>query len=396
MLAAICSDGVWLAGGFLVYWLRGRSQPGSGQPSVDGESGPAFRWTWVGWIGAAVAAAFLVGSISSISTAMPHGDWDAWAIWNMRAKFLAADGAWRGAVSQELFGRSHPEYPLLWPGLVGKAWSATGSVGQTAAPILAGALSCFGLLALLLAGLWAMRSAATGLMAVCALLTCFSFWQYAAAQYADIPLAMFMLAALLTATLAEEEGWEPALLALSGILSSMAAWTKLEGVVFCAALFLVLAARAHRRALIWLTAALPVLMVVLAFRFLAAPSFEAWSFANMREPGRIGAILAAFGAELRDLGQLPYHPFVIVLICSALLGFRRPARPLWPLLPVAILGAADITAFSMTISDLNWHLETAAGRLVLQLCPMVLFCVFLLFKTPASAEPSATQQKAKR
>jgi hypothetical protein len=52
----------------------------------------------------------------------PHGNWDAWAIWNLRARFLIHGGnvaqrAWSPALIS-----SHPEYPLLVSGFVARCW----------------------------------------------------------------------------------------------------------------------------------------------------------------------------------------------------------------------------------------------------------------------------------
>ena len=47
--------------------------------------------------------------------AHPHGRWDAWAIWNLRAKFLATPSdRWRDAFDP-VVSWSHPDYPLLLP-----------------------------------------------------------------------------------------------------------------------------------------------------------------------------------------------------------------------------------------------------------------------------------------
>ncbi len=392
-VAAILSDGLWLAGGGALWWLRGRGR-GSGSDQAAGVRTAGFRWAWIGWIGLAVAAAFWAGSMVQTSKAVPQGDWDAWAIWNMRAKFLASDGKWQGAISPELVGRSHPEYPLLWSGVVAKAWSWTGNPGDSLAPTVAGALASAGLASLLLAGLWAMRGAASGLMAVLVLMSTVSFWQYSPAQYADIPLALFMLAALCCAVLAESLEWDPGLMALSGALASMAAWTKDEGMVFLAALGLVLLAAARKRALYWAVAALPVLLVCAGFKLLLAPPFAAWSPSHLAEYSRLGPILRTVGSEFLHLGSFPAHPIVAVAACLALLGFRRPARPVWPIIPVALLGAGYIGAFWMTTSELTWHLQTAAGRLLLQITPLVLFCLFLLLKNPVDgAAPAATGRR---
>ncbi len=51
----------------------------------------------------------------------PFGDWDAWAIWNLRAGFIASGGEWLKGFSQAI-AWSHPDYPLLLPLNVARMW----------------------------------------------------------------------------------------------------------------------------------------------------------------------------------------------------------------------------------------------------------------------------------
>jgi hypothetical protein len=176
----------------------------------------------------------------------------------------------------------------------------------------------------------------------------------------------------------------------------MAAWTKDEGLVFLASLGVVLLAVARKRALYWAVAALPAVLVIAGFKLFLAPPFAAWSPSHLAEFNRLGPILKAVGFELVQLGSFPAHPVLAVAVCAALLGFRRPLRPIWPVVPVALLGAGYVGAFWVTTSDLNWHLQTAAGRLLLQIMPLVLFCVFLLLRSPVDrAEPVAAGRRKK-
>jgi hypothetical protein len=388
--AAMIADLLLLGVGGAVWWRRRRETLQAPEPQTS------FRWTWLGGIGLAVAVAFLAGSMAKTAAAMPHGDWDAWAIWNMRAKFLASDGGWKGAVSPELSIRTHPEYPLLWSSVVAKAWSWTGETGNTAVPVAAGALASVALLTLLTAGVWVLRGAASGALAALSMITVVTYWQYAAVQYADIPLSLFMLGALCAAVLAGHRGWSPGLLALSGALASMAAWTKDEGLVFFAALAVTVLVVARKRAFIWAMAAAPAAALVIVFKLALAPGSTAWGASRLGDFGRLGLILRTFWDELVGMGHFPAHPLVVVAACIVLLGVRRPLRPGWPLIPVAALGAGYIGAYWLTTFDLQWHLQTSAGRLLLQIVPLTVFCLFLLLRSPADAAPAATQSRKKR
>jgi hypothetical protein len=81
----------------------------------------------------ASAAAGFVGE----TRARPDGGWDAWAIWNLRAKFLAGgDGDWREALSERF---DHGDYPLLvpatlarWQTFADSRWASLRSTHPTA------------------------------------------------------------------------------------------------------------------------------------------------------------------------------------------------------------------------------------------------------------------------
>jgi len=78
-----------------------------------------------GTIGLAIVAGLLcviyLPVVREHLRATPHGAWDAWAIWNLRARFLAGPGdAWRAAFDDAL-AWSHTDYPLLLPATVARA-----------------------------------------------------------------------------------------------------------------------------------------------------------------------------------------------------------------------------------------------------------------------------------
>src|SRR6185503_4370161 len=71
---------------------------------------------WVNAVGVALVAASVV--LAVIEAAMPMsawGNWDAWAIWNLKAKaFWFARAVPRDFLQEPLFNFMHPDYP---PGL---------------------------------------------------------------------------------------------------------------------------------------------------------------------------------------------------------------------------------------------------------------------------------------
>ena len=56
---------------------------------------------------------------------LPHGEWDAWAVWNLKARFLLRGAEdWTALFSPAL---PHPGYPLMLPGTVARLWMWLGT-----------------------------------------------------------------------------------------------------------------------------------------------------------------------------------------------------------------------------------------------------------------------------
>ena len=99
----------------------------------------------------------------------------------------------------------------------------------------------FAAVGLLAAGVCRLRSRNQGLLAGAVLLGTKAFVMLGAAQYADVPLAFFILATVLLLGLDDAaEQSSPGLVLLAGFCAGLAAWTKNEGLLF---LVVMLAAR---------------------------------------------------------------------------------------------------------------------------------------------------------
>src|ERR1700683_2903076 len=108
MLAAL------LAASAALWWKL--TPAGSLPPAAAAPAPTQFPYLWALWIAVAVGLVFFLLDFQSASSANPAGQWDAMAIWNLRARDLASGGDfWRRAVSSELGGPgvTHPGYPLF-------------------------------------------------------------------------------------------------------------------------------------------------------------------------------------------------------------------------------------------------------------------------------------------
>ena len=124
----------------------------------------------------------------------PQGGWDAFSIWNLRARFLLHTATWKFAVTPFPVG-THMEYPLLLSSVVARGWTYAGSPSPTM-PIATAFVFAVGLVLLLVSTLALARGTSAGLLAGVVLLASPAFMTQAPSEYADVPLAFFFLAAL--------------------------------------------------------------------------------------------------------------------------------------------------------------------------------------------------------
>jgi len=105
-----------------------RRSPEEAAPSPLSEMG---RWTSAApW---AALAFFLLAAatFALVSACRPNGDWDAWSIWNLHARYLYRGGEHWTSLFSPALNWSHPDYPLLLPASVMRSWVFAG--GETVA-----------------------------------------------------------------------------------------------------------------------------------------------------------------------------------------------------------------------------------------------------------------------
>ena len=369
---------------------------------------------------AAALAVFLLGAATFAldSACWPHGDWDAWSIWNLHARFLYQGGAQWAAFFAAPLGWSHPDYPLLLPVSIMRAWVFAGGEA-IAGPIGIAFVFMAGICLLLYSGLALLRGRRRACLAAIVLVATPLFIRRAATQYADVPLAFFYLAALVLLCLADGEG-RRGLLTLAGLACGMAAWTKNEGMLFTACILLAslwTSARAGGLRACWsrmrpfLAGLLPVVLVILFFKFRYAPpndivgsAARASAVEKVLTPARYAAIGEWFLKQLFVFGQwdelrcFPVSPVPLLLGALVLLGIRPEAKKAQGLTTAAwTLGLTLAGYLAMVLISPNapeWELSRAGARLLLQLWPSALFVFFMVLRDPISDRACDLHQDA--
>ena len=374
-------------------------------------AGPPTPWYFTAALGVAVASAVIMFIFCTLTK--PHGEWDAWAIWNMRARFLFRAGEfWRDAFSNQL-DWSHPDYPLLIPGIVALCWTLA-RAESTLAPSAVAFLFTFASVGVLISVLGVLRGKTQAYIGGILLLGGVSLVVNGANQYADVPLSYFFLATLGLLCLQDRYAEDLRFSVLAGLTAGFAAWTKNEGVLF---LIAVIAARAWAILRYGNRAALKPQFLRLAAGFAApaaAIAFFKFRFAPSNDllakhPRQIVAHLADLGrwitvleGYIRETFRIGYFLIPIVLVLALywyLVRFKVEQQQRTAvatiLAAVGLTLAGEFAIYVALPGDASWQVQTSFERLLLQLWPSVLLAFFIAANTPQLYQPSKAAEKGK-
>jgi hypothetical protein len=383
--------------GIHIYRLKSRKGP-----SVTASETAPVKASWAGRVlSICFFTAFFsaVGAFIFVALKKPHGEWDAWASWNMRARFLYRGGEHWSAVFSRVLWYSGADYPLLLPASVAGGWTLAGS-DTPAVPVLISLLFTFATVGLVASSIAAIRGAKQGYLAGLAMLVAPSFVLHGASQYADIPLGFFFVAtfAILHLHNRAEDGEH--LLLLAGVMAGLAAWTKNEGLLFIMAVivarFLVAIAtgglkRNIRETLQLAKGFVPFVMIIVYLKLvlaeanpLLASQQTQTTFENLTDFSRYQTIYMAFAENLRDFGGADRVASTLIILAAflALAGIRVASKEA-PALAASTLALLLVIAgywvvYLTTPFELGWHLGTTLNRLLLQLWPSFVFMLFLI------------------
>jgi hypothetical protein len=338
------------------------------EPAAPVPAGPdaAPRWLWLLFaLSCGVAAAAFVEH----TVRFPDGGWDAWMIWNLRARFLARAADLRSAFSPDMAFLAHQDYPWLVPGVVAQAFAAFGESRVVPAMVAA----VFGALAVAVVAFALARNcgARWGLFGGLAVTTLPCFAVFASNQQSDVPLAVYLViaAALVASARSRRE------LALAGFAAGLGMWTKNEGSLYAACLL---------AALLWRTRDLGG---AAAFVAGAAPcaALLAWFKLGLAPPNDLAAFSTAGtllhnALDLRRWGELAlialrrivyFQDFALWVLAETLLLLlfvrRQPPSVVGTALFLACAAFAPI--YALQPHRLDWIFRTSADRILIQLWP---------------------------
>lgn len=341
-----------------------------------------------------------------ISSQAPHGDYDAHAIWNLRARFLArGTNHWRDAFAESL-SLTHVDYPLLLPATIARFWKYMGTE-PVFVPIVIAFMFTLGSLGVVSSSLVLLRNRRVAYLAGIVLLGVPAFVIRGASQYADTVLGFFILSALVLLAFNDTtESKQPvSLLVLAGGAAGLCAWTKNEGLLFVAILLVVRVsfsvfhgswATARRETVMLICGLVPVLLAVLYLKTSVAPNYfllpgpiDAGPMKYFLDTSpvseklvsisRYEMIAQAMTGEILRFGggRVGVAPLLLLYTTAAgsSLCARRSVEIGLVVLPLMLVGYFFI--YLITPLNLAFQMDTSLSRLLVQLWPSLVFALFM-------------------
>lgn len=325
----------------------------------------------------------------------PMESYDSIAIWAFKAKIFYLAKTIPAGFFKDFSGMvPHIEYPLLIPLAQASFYAFLGALNDLAVKIIF-PLYYAALIALLYSILRRFLEKKASLLFTFLLATIPQVTDFATNGYADMPLAFYCSASFFYLYL-----WlidkKPHFIALSFALSSMAVWTKAEGILFAIAnsivaiYFMVKWKRFSLKGVLYTASLLAVVIVyisVLKSIGLAINtdfiSEQSSLIARINTGlGRIPAILYEY--QIQFFGPKKWNILWILFIAGFIFGFKKIfSKELMPVTLAAIViiaGYSLVYMLSSARQGFGWHLSTSCSRLFIHFAPIIIFWLALIYK----------------
>jgi hypothetical protein len=318
----------------------------------------------------------------------PHGEWDAWAIWNLRARAILRGAPDWTSVFSPAIAWSHVDYPLLLPIAVARLWAYTGQESPVIPAAVAMLFFASSLVTVAtLVGLW--RGWPAGFLAGMALIVPRTFVFQGSCQCGDIPIGFFILVAIAFVLIGSEAPKPGPSLFVAGAAAGLAAWTKNEGALLLILVSLVVVVRTLRfRALLNLAAGggTPLIAIATFHLRIAPPSnylFNTPGGGNISDklfdPARWTMVTERLVDRLPAWGNVPAGAWAVLVLSVVLIAgpdWHSLRRAAWGLLMITTIFAGYSTVYVITPLPVDWQIATSFDRVVTQLWPALVWTVF--------------------
>lgn len=339
----------------------------------------------------------------------PYGRWDAWAIWNLKARFLyRGDIYWQNLFSQNI-SWSHPDYPLLLPSTIAGLWDYYGQENFLI-PIYVSLIFAIMTVFTLMTSLCLLKKEKYALLAGTTLLLSPIFLLYSMYQYADIPLGFYYLITFVLITLFYSKKNFNYLI-LAGITSSFSSFTKNEGLLFIIIISLIFIIKIMiknrvenlKSVLFYFLGVIPVLILNISVKIKYSLENDVISDTNINLTfEKFFNLLRHHKVIIESINNLfsfsnlfLFFPLFILIGLFLFIKFKKKYRTelenkeriYTPFFILISLTLGYYFIYIITPNEIAWHINTSQDRLLLQLWPSVIFLFFLYFPKTIKNNP---------
>ena len=317
----------------------------------------------------------------------PDGTWDSLAMWNFRARFLSLGNDEWSLMFLDTFDYSHRDYPLFLSSTIARCFNYAGGI-DTVIPLFFSWFFTFISLILVYLYLKKLKNKYYAVLAVCLLSYSPQYIFYGCMQYADIPLALFILISVYEFILWDRENKDLPWLCM--LFAGLCFWIKNEGIPWFIGFSLVIIYCLYKKDnnfissikkfLKTVTALLPIIISFLFVRY----------FANSENDLVFGLgerIIQLFLPERYEMimpfviGFTKQHFWMLFIPIYLLLGFvdKRYYKYFYLFKLILVMYMIYVFVYLITPHDLLWHLRTSFLRIFAVYLPSIMFLGCLLF-----------------
>lgn len=315
--------------------------------------------------------ALFLAAYRFLSQSQNWGEWDAFSIWNLHAKFLFYPEMWDRVFAAN-FRYSNNDYPLMLPTFVALGWQIVGKITPVIPAFLSFCVYC-GIIGL---GFSTIKNRVFAVFFILILLLDTHFLAIAVSQNADTLVAFIYLLSLILFQQSNVASSKSELVFLAGFFAASAVWCKNEGWVF----FIVFSTfilwehfKDKRILLFYLIGSTIFLVTALLFKMLFAPDnylFREQSAQRFNKLFSMDTYLTIFNYLKNTIWV--HYPAILFLAFTLLLTKEKfTVNREWSIIVLTLGGY--LAVYLITPFDLKWHLSTSLDRLIHQLYPAAVY-----------------------
>ncbi len=320
-----------------------------------------------------VLVSILIYSLLFFATTSRWGNWDAWAIWTLHAKFLTYDTGFINLFT-DATAWTHADYPLMLPSVIAIIWKSFGNFSPLV-PVMASYITGIAVPLTIYFAFKEMNYVVTG-QVILILLTCsIIFIPYASSLLSDSLLGLFILFPFVLIYLMPKE--KPLYyLFFIGFFAAASGWIKNEGILFFIIFsfyYLIWNFRDLNNIKVYALGSILPLLILFVFKQFYAPPNDLMDGQNSATLYKIMDISRYFiisryfvSTMLKEFGLLSALPVLVFFVdYKYYLSFS--------FIIILTLLAGYFFIYVVTPNDLGWHLSTSFSRLLHQVLPVFIF-----------------------